>query len=296
MVQNRLVFDSLLGYSANPEMAKRGFYFVEWNQADVVEAIEREAFHTEVLGLLFCDEGEIELSIDGQPIRCGKQSLLILRPNVQLSIINSRSLTMRGVLFNPQLKVDYTIPLRYLTSLYMSALRSPVVELSQEEWKRLNEVLGGFKNVSSHSGETDLYRHVIHSGVAMLLYLLCDLLQGREEDSRFCGQNRAIEYFSHFLQLLAEHSTRERTVKFYADKLCITPKYLTTLVTQISGQSVSKWIRGAVLQEAVHRLLYSNDSVQQIAYDLNFPNQSFFGKFFKAYMGCAPREYRLKRG
>ncbi len=68
---------------------------------------------------------------------------------------------------------------------------------------------------------------------------------------------------------------------FYARQLCITPKYLTTLIKRISGLSVSEWIDNYVIIEAKTLLKYSNMSVQEIAYALNFPNQSFFGSYFK---------------
>ena len=75
---------------------------------------------------------------------------------------------------------------------------------------------------------------------------------------------------------------------------CITPKYLTTIVRELSGKSVSKWIHGIVIREACYKLIHGVESVQQISYDLNFPNQSFFGKYFKSYVGCSPSEYRLQ--
>ena len=80
---------------------------------------------------------------------------------------------------------------------------------------------------------------------------------------------------------------------FYARQLCITPKYLTTLIKRISGLSVSEWIDNYVIIEAKTLLKYSTMSIQEIAYYLNFPNQSFFGKYFKNHTGMTPTAYRL---
>ena len=81
---------------------------------------------------------------------------------------------------------------------------------------------------------------------------------------------------------------------FYARQLCITPKYLTTLIKRISGLSVSEWIDNYVILEAKTLLKYSTMSIQEISYSLNFPNQSFFGCYFKRHAGLSPSQYKLK--
>ena len=79
-----------------------------------------------------------------------------------------------------------------------------------------------------------------------------------------------------------------------ARQLCITPKYLTTLIKRISGKSASEWIDSFVILEAKTLLKYSDMSVQEIAYALNFPNQSFFGSYFKRNTGMSPSHYKAQ--
>ena len=79
---------------------------------------------------------------------------------------------------------------------------------------------------------------------------------------------------------------------FYASLLHITPKYLTTIIKQVSGRSAAEWIDECVILEAKNLLKYSSMSIQQIAYYLNFPNQSFFGTYFKRRTGMSPTEYK----
>ena len=81
---------------------------------------------------------------------------------------------------------------------------------------------------------------------------------------------------------------------FYARQLCITPKYLTTLIKRISGLSVSEWIDNYVILVAKTLLKYSTMSIQEIAYYLNFPNQSFFGSYFKRNTGMSPSQYKAQ--
>ena len=87
---------------------------------------------------------------------------------------------------------------------------------------------------------------------------------------------------------------QERSVTFYAEQLCITPKYFSMLVKKLSGKSAAQWIDNYVILEAKNLLKYSDMSIQEIAYQLNFSTQSFFGKYFKHQTGMSPTEYRNK--
>ena len=85
---------------------------------------------------------------------------------------------------------------------------------------------------------------------------------------------------------------RERGMQFYADKLCLTPKYLSKIVKEASGRSGPEWIDDFVILEAKNLLRYSDESIKEIAYKLNFPSASVFNKFFKAKTGLGPSDYR----
>lgn len=86
--------------------------------------------------------------------------------------------------------------------------------------------------------------------------------------------------------------TKERSVIFYANKLCLTPKHLSGVVKEVSGKTAGEWIDNFVILEARALLKSSEMSVQEIAEYLHFANQSFFGKYFKHYVGMSPKEYR----
>lgn len=98
-----------------------------------------------------------------------------------------------------------------------------------------------------------------------------------------------------FMELVHENYRTERLVGFYADKLCITPKYLSKLVKEHTGRSASDWIESHVILEARAMLQSSDMTIQQIAASLNFSNQSFFGKYFKRATGISPKQYRMNK-
>lgn len=103
---------------------------------------------------------------------------------------------------------------------------------------------------------------------------------------------RQTELFHRFVGLVHENCSHAREVSFYADKLCISTRYLSTIVRGIAHSSAKEFIDRAVLLE-IKMLLQSTDlSVQEIAYRLHFPDQSYLGRYFKKHTGESPTEYR----
>ncbi len=99
--------------------------------------------------------------------------------------------------------------------------------------------------------------------------------------------------FMKFMELAQEHYREERSITFYAGKMCLTPKYLSIAIRKASGRHAGEWIKDLVILEAKALLKSREYTVQQVCDLLNFANPSFFGKYFKAATGCSPRKYML---
>lgn len=105
---------------------------------------------------------------------------------------------------------------------------------------------------------------------------------------------RQVELFNRFAALLHEHCIEQREVSFYADRLCISTRYLTAIVNRITSHSAKEIIDRAVVNE-MKVLLQSTDlSIQEIAFRLHFPDQSYLGRFFRKRIGMSPMAYRQK--
>ena len=92
--------------------------------------------------------------------------------------------------------------------------------------------------------------------------------------------NRREQIFHDFLSLLEKNYTRERSISFYASQMCLTPKYLSTIIKEVSGKHGMQWIDDYVSLEAKALLRNGNLSVKQVSDQLHFPSQSMFGRFF----------------
>lgn len=125
-----------------------------------------------------------------------------------------------------------------------------------------------------------------------LTYRLCSIYSRRIiEEKNVAGHK--IDTFIKLIRLIEKYYMQERGVTFYADKLCLSPKYLSALSKSVCGYTVQELVFRAIIRKSIFWLKNTNKSVQEISDDLNFPNASFFGTFFKKQTGLAPSYYRI---
>ena len=125
-----------------------------------------------------------------------------------------------------------------------------------------------------------------------LTYRLCSIYSRRIiEEKNVAGHK--IDTFIKLIRLIEKYYMQERGVAFYADKLCLSPKYLSALSKSVCGYTVQELVFRAIIRKSIFWLKNTNKSVQEISDDLNFPNASFFETFFKKQTGLAPSYYRI---
>lgn len=126
-----------------------------------------------------------------------------------------------------------------------------------------------------------------------LTYRLCSIFSSLSNNIDNAS-NRKMEIYIELIQLIDKHYTHERGVRFYADKLCLSAKYLTSLVKSISGNTVQQLVFKAIVKKAIFLVTSTDKSIKEISDYLNFPNASAFGTFFKKQVGMSPINYREK--
>ena len=140
-----------------------------------------------------------------------------------------------------------------------------------------------------HTGHEDERKLLLLS----LTYRLCSIFRELSKDGDNAS-SRKLETYMQLIQLIDQYYTKERGVKFYADQLCLSPKYLTMLVKSVSGSSVQQLVFKAITKKAISLITTTDKSIKEIADSLNFPNASAFGTFFKKQVGMSPVNYRQK--
>lgn len=140
--------------------------------------------------------------------------------------------------------------------------------------------------------QPDYNRQTLSSIVAAMMYHY-DGLYRKHIDLVKASQSREQTIFDRFIYLVNQHATREHQIGFYADKMCLTEHYLGTVIRQASGITAKEWIDRALIEHIKIELKYSDKPIAQISQEMNFPNPSFFSKYFKRLTNQTPLEYKL---
>ncbi|WP_430905854.1 helix-turn-helix domain-containing protein [Maribacter sp. 2-571] len=132
----------------------------------------------------------------------------------------------------------------------------------------------------------------VRQQIAILLYMLDELYTVKNNNPK--NNAHPVSVLDQFKALAADNIKTHRTVQFYADTLFVTGKHLSALAKKHIGTTASQFLHDLLILEAKILLQNSNNTVSGIAYELNFPDPSTFGKYFKKYTGRTPAAYRTE--
>jgi AraC family transcriptional activator of pobA len=249
---------------------------------------------------MFCISGDLKMNIDLNTFEIKENSLMINIPGSIIRVaefseddIKDTHFIVVGMSaeFMSSIKMDFS----KLFNESITIMSNPCITLSEKEanlsysyLKLVNTILAD-ESIKSK-------KEIISGLVSSVFYFLGSIWSQRiiEASKQLStkASTRAKVTFDQFIKLVTEHHATERNMTFYADKLFLTPKYLSKLVKSISGRSAPDWINSFVILEAKNMLKYSDMTIKGIVYKLHFANQSVFYKFFKSHTGMTPSEYR----
>lgn len=273
--------------------------FLEYDKALVKSRGEALFSHARLnaLALFLVLEGEADLTVDHMPYKLIKGSFLTLMPSHTLRMIHVDE-DFRGYLIavSSSFMNDYGLFRQKNTSMlrYMEIRKNPcaVFEPSEAEVVRDQMLL-----VRSKIRQKDhyFYKEIMQNALAGLMLELGNIFSAKKEFTASPALSRKEDLLEQFLKLLFENCREQHGVAYYAERLFITPQYLSLILKTLTGKSANKWIDDALIMEARVLLKAPQATVQQVADLLHFSDQSTFGKFFKKHMGVSPMEYRKSR-
>lgn len=248
--------------------------------------------------ICLCLEGDCVIQCDMQQCKIKDNSLFICKPGTIIQPLGGNVMSFSTLIVDTQYHANQNFSIQKLLPHYDALEKLTVIELKPDESIRMNTMIGYLYDSIRSDSEQLFYHEGVKSLLSALSYEVLRHFSRHIKNNTFLTGpqfSRQHAYFREFTNLLGIHFREERRVEYYADKLHITPKYLGTLVMQHTGRSASHWISLYVMSEARALLLNTAMSIQEIAYSLNFPNQSFFGKYFKSHQGVTPGEFRQQK-
>ena len=247
--------------------------------------------------LALCIEGCIQLDINNRTYQLQAGDLLLGLPNTIVSH------TMLG----PKHKIRY--------AGFSTRFLQRIIRIEKETW---NTAIYIHNNPVKHVGDDNnevfnYYRdlimmkivdtpHCYHKEVMQYLFaaLFCEMLGGLSKEAASPDSTDEIKenikqadyILRKFAEKLSEDNGMHRSVTYFADELCYSPKYFSKMIKQACGRTPLELINESAIEHIKYRLKYSDKSIKEIAEEFNFPNQSFFGKYVKAHIGISPARYR----
>jgi len=176
-----------------------------------------------------------------------------------------------------------------VSSLFLFSRQNPVMSLEQKEIETFKEYFQVIKQKICDQGN-HFRKDLIKTLLLAMFYDLSNIIYRVQYNDK--PQTRADAIFTHFIKLVEKNYRQERRVGWYAAQLNITPKHLSETVKNASRRTPNEWIDDYVTLELRVLLKNSTKTIKEIAQELNFPNQSFLGKFFKEHVGVSPSKYR----
>lgn len=246
------------------------------------------------LAIILCLKGTAELEVNLEPFTVTPNSLLVIGPDSVFNVRNIDWDDIDGYVFivSPDFIRDINFEISVMTTMSLSPNPHPVLNLSDEEVRLMSRYLDLIHYNTVDNTNARYARSIARSLIAASVYQLMQFVVNRRTSTTTPALSRRANYLKEFLHLVTLHHRRERSVAFYAEKLFISPKYLSLIIKESTGRSAAEWIDDYVILEAKNLLRFSGKNVQQIAYELNFSSQSSFGKYFKHLTGMSPTKFQ----
>jgi AraC-like DNA-binding protein len=254
--------------------------------------------NVDMVGMVLCTKGELTVQIDSKIYKLAHRDMYIFLPSFFLRI---ESITSDFEAIVIQTDYDFVIPLINKTIDIRSQLLmrdAPCISLTKEEYssiKLLMESLSERIKLENTSNFDARRKKIMRELIMSMGTTLC------YEAVNIFFSNIAIQpiqldrndvVVQQFLIALYQNFRIQHSVGYYAQLQYLSPSYFSTVIKNKTGKSALQWIIEFIIRDAKQMLQFTDTSIKEIAIRLNFPSQTFFGKYFKQYVGISPKEYR----
>ncbi|MFK2775184.1 helix-turn-helix domain-containing protein [Bacteroides fragilis] len=249
-------------------------------------------------GIFYCQRGSVEVSLEGCHYHIKPGDVYIYMASTLVHLLH-KSEDAEGIM----VEVDfyYILPIvnkviNVESQLFMR--KNPCVSLSGEQCAHFEYLLNNLWdriNAEDCQKENVQYQHLKLELIKSMGQTICYEILNMyftNQPLQPLQQGKKDVVFQNFMLSLFRFYRKERDVSFYARMQHITLRYFSAIIKEKTGDSALQWIVRMVITEAKQLLEESDLSIKEIADQLNFPTQSFFGKYFKQYVGVSPKEYR----
>lgn len=274
--------------------------YLAFNEQDLIiidkvqDLPENSTYYTEHVLVIICTAGKMQVEYDGKCITIQEGDLFLSVPGSVLSdYMVSPKFDCKLLAIRPSELMSSRETHTQVINSMLYVKTNPVVRLTESDSQdvfayyslicsRIRQTAGRYQN-----GEM---RSLINAFLLKVIGIIDNEMNVPETEASVRGD----QLVEKFVWMVNEDCGRNRLVEYYADRLNITPKYLSTIVRSSLNRTPTDVIKVVTMKEIERRLRYTGDSIKQISQAMNFPNTSFLGKYFKQHSGVTPNSYRKK--
>jgi len=257
---------------------------------DILSLIGDNSFILDAGGVLLCTGGRGTIVLNGHVYKLEPNVIIVAFPHDTVKCLD-RSEDLCGWIAGANTSFMRDIQIPQAAERYLFIKSNPCISLSENDVKLLQQSFNIIQEIVNFPATHPYKQQIIHNIMMVVCYGVAGLYEMNTPINEHVS-TRQDEIFRNFLELVQRDFRSHHNVEYYADLLCITPKYLSSIVQATSSRAPSKWIEITVCQHAKNLLRESDESIQQIADSLGFTNPSFFTQYFKRVTGQSPKQYR----
>lgn len=254
---------------------------------DVMFPIGKTPASIDYIAFYVCEGGTVDIKIDGKSFILADNTLCVGLPGSIIGI-DQVSKTLKGFGAKASILFIDELFIPNIGGYYTHIKNSPCTKISRQQLstiKKLTEIINGKINCNEGQLSFLVAQNLLNS-------LVYEIISCYANGAAETQSSRQDAIFREFMQHVFRDHKTERTLEYYAGKMCITTRYLSATVKEKTGYTATYWIDSMVTAEAKNLLRTTDLSVQQIAQEMNFANASFFGQYFRKHAGITPLRYR----
>lgn len=262
----------------------------------VQQFAEISSAHVAMNVIAICTRGKVQAQMNGETITLNENQLAIIPENVNITdLMVTPDFNLKALFVTSRALQSFLREKMYLWNDMMYIHRLHLITLDEESMTFYTHFYDMLCLIIDKGKGNPFQSDIIQSLIRSAVLALCGAMKQLQPTSQ--SEEETVSgnvHFQRFLELLHNSQVRYRPVEAYADQLCISPKYLTSICKKHSGKTANEWIRQQVLEDIRYYLKQTDLSIKQICDQLGFPNPSFFGKYVKTHFNMTPIQFRMK--
>ena len=274
---------------------------VGYSDGDVViiDSIQKFAevtsAHVAMSAIAICTSGKVQGVMNGKRIELCQSQVAVIPPNTIISdLMISPDFDLKAMFLTSALIQSFLREKMQLWNELMYIRGLHIISLADDDMQFYTLFYEILENCFEKPADTPFRTDVVQALLRAAILAVCGAMQkaAPATDGSAATVNTGNAHFQRFLDLLHSEQNKHRTVEWYANELCISPKYLSVVCKKNSGKTANKWITEHVLEDIRYYLRHTDLSIKQVSNRLGFPNTSFFGKYVKEHFGLPPMQFR----